>query len=138
MKYETMHTLLTPDKQHEIGDVIEDTTFDKPETERLLRVGAIAPLKGTEGYEPVVLAPDQGTDPAPRGLSFDLTPIITTEELDAQIESLTRQREAVKKRESDTLAVQNAKRGPGRPKLVDFTPTGDNAPVGDTPPPPPA
>ena len=126
MKYETKHVILLPDRQHDLGAVVDDKDFsDKAEVERLLRLKAIEPLKGSEGYVPTELRPDQGSDPTPRGaVSPDwFAAGLTPDEIDAQIAALQAQKESAvqtqaKLDEADAAANPDAPRR-SRPRVSD-------------------
>ena len=102
-KYKTAHIILMPDRQIAMGHIVTEADFSSPEeVERLRRLGALIDLEGTEDY----LAPDQGTDPTPRGAVPPVVLLTTSAEIDAQITALNAQKERVKVQEDAEAKVE--------------------------------
>lgn len=140
MKYVTKHHILTPDRQHDLGAEVSDSNFaNKAEVERLLALGAIAPLRGTEGYQEPYIRPDQGSDPTPRGVGSPdwYAGALTPEEIDAQIAALQAQRDSAVASQQQQQAARDASdkaSKPSKASKIETPPAPDNPPSPDNPP----
>lgn len=122
-KFEAKHDILLPTRLIAMGEVVTEFDLESAEeVERLTKLGAIVPLKGTEGYQEPFLRPDQGTDASPRGATASVFATATSEEIDAQIaalkvqsEQLKTQEEAKAKADADAVTVANDKKSKGKP-----------------------